>query len=138
MSEPASAAAGGIAFWKIAGGVLGVGVVASALGFLVLLPKTPREAAVRAVATMAGSALLGPLVVAAAYSRYPEVFTAGAVMAGNMGMEAWLGMFMVAAPLLAMAGLPFWWLLGAIVRWFDRRKDKDAGELIEDARKVLP
>lgn len=138
MSEPASSAAGGIALWKVAGSILGIGVVASALGFLVLLPKTAKEAAVRALATMAGSALLGPLLVAAAYSRYPEVFSAGATIAGNMGMESWLGMFMVAAPLLAMAGLPFWWLLGAGVLWLDRRKGKDLGELVQEARQVLP
>jgi hypothetical protein len=83
---------------------------------------------------MAGSALLGPLFVAAAYSRWPEVFAAGATLAQGMGMEGWLGMFMVAAPLLAMAGLPFWWLLGAAVLWLERRKGKDLGELAADAR----
>jgi hypothetical protein len=138
MSEPASSAAGGIALWKVAGSILGIGVVASALGFLVLLPKTPKEAAFRALATMAGSALLGPLVVAAAYSRYPEVFSAGATIAQSIGMEPWLGMFMVAAPLLAMAGLPFWWVLGAGVLWFERRKGKDLGELAADVKAIVP
>jgi hypothetical protein len=143
MPEPASSStAGGVVLWKLAGGILGIGVVASALGFLVLLPKTPKEAAVRAIATMAGSALLGPLIVAAAYSRYPEVFAAGATLAQGLGMESWLGMFMVAAPLLAMAGLPFWWLLGAGVLWLDKRKGKDLGELAADAkadiRAVMP
>jgi hypothetical protein len=134
MAEPTSSAAGGWALGKAIGGVLAIGVVASALGFLVLLPKTVKEAAVRAIATMAGSALLGPLIVAAAYSRYPEVFSAGATIAQTMGMEAWLGMFMVAAPLLAMAGLPFWWILGALVLWFENRKAKDLGQLVADAR----
>lgn len=135
MAEPASSStAGGVALWKLAGGILGIGVVASALGFLVLLPKTAKEAAVRAIATMAGSALLGPLIVAAAYSRYPDVFAAGAKLAEAMGMETWLGMFTVAAPLLAMAGLPFWWLLGAVVLWLERRKGKDLGELAADAK----
>lgn len=138
MSEPASSTAGGIALWKIAGGILGIGVVASALGFMVLMPKTPREALLRIFATMAGSAFLGPLVVAAAYSRWPEVFAAGATLAQNMGMESWLGMFMVAAPMLAIAGLPFWWVLGAAVLWLERRKAKDLGEMIADARQVLP
>lgn len=134
MSEPASSAAGGFAIAKAVGGLLAVGVVASALGFLVMLPKTPREAAARVVATMAGSALVGPLIVAAAYSRYPEVFAAGGTLAVSLGMESWMGTFMVAAPLLAMAGLPFWWLLGAVVLWFERRKGLDVGQLAADAR----
>lgn len=142
MAEPSSSAAGGLMIWKAFGGLLAVGVIASGLGFLVLLPKTPREAAVRIIATMAGSALLGPLFVAAAYSKWPEVFAAGASMAQAMGMDNWMGMFMVAAPLLAMAGLPFWWLLGAAVLWFESRKGKDLGQLAaeakQDVRAVLP
>jgi hypothetical protein len=134
VAEPTSSAAGGWAIGKAIGGLLAIGVVASALGFLVLLPKTPKEAAVRVLATMIGSALLGPLFVAAAYSRYPEVFSAGATIAQTMGLESWLGMFMVAAPLLAMAGLPAWWVLGAVVLWFDNRKAKDIGQMIADAR----
>jgi len=138
LAEPTSTGAGGFVLWKAIGGLLGIGVIASGLGFLVLLPKTPREAALRAIATMAGSALLGPLFVAAAYSRYPEVFAAGATVAQTMGMESWLGLFMVAAPLLAMAGLPFWWILGAGVLWLEKRKAKDLGELVADARGMLP
>jgi len=134
LAEPTSTGAVGFVLWKALGGLLGVGIIASGLGFLVLLPKTPREAAVRAIATMAGSALLGPLFVAGAYSRYPEVFSAGATIAQTLGMESWLGMFMVAAPLLAMAGLPFWWILGAVVLWFDRRRGMDAGQMVADAR----
>jgi len=110
VTEPASSAAGGWAIGKAIGGLLAIGVVASALGFMVLLPKTPKEAAMRILATMAGSALLGPLMVAAAYSRHPEVFSAGATLAQGLGMEAWMGTFMVAAPLLALAGLPCWWI----------------------------
>ena len=133
MSEPATSAAGGIAAWKIGAGILGIGVVASALGFLVLLPKTPKEAAVRVVATMIGSALFGPLLVAATYHQWPGVFGSAASMATTLGMEPWLGLFMAAAPLLAMAGLPFWWVCGALVLWLDRRKGKDIGELAADA-----
>jgi hypothetical protein len=134
MAEPTSSAVGGVVIWKAIGGLLGIGIIASGLGFMVLLPKTPKEAALRAIATMAGSALLGPLFVAAAYSKYPGIFTSGIELAKHFGMEPWLGMFMVAAPLLAMAGLPFWWILGACVLWFDKRKDKDMGEMISDAR----
>ncbi|MGE0497042.1 MAG: hypothetical protein AB7I35_01290 [Ramlibacter sp.] len=136
MPEPSSSsAAGGLAAWKLGGAILGIGVVASALGFLVLLPKTPREAALRALATMCGSALFGPVLVAALYSRWPELFGAGVTLASQAGLESWVGMFVVGAPILAIAGLPFWWVLGAAVLWFDRRSGKDLGEMAADARR---
>lgn len=143
MPEPtSSSAAGGIAAWKLAGGILGIGVVASAMGFLVLLPKTAKEAAVRVVATMIGSAMFGPFLVAALYSHWPEVFASGTRLAVGMGLEPWLGLFIIGAPLIAMGGLPFWWLLGAAVLWLEKRRGKDLGELAADARadvgKVLP
>lgn len=132
--EPSSSAAGAAIGYKIGAGILGISVVASALGFLVLLPKTPREAAMRALATMIGSALFGPVLVLVAYERYPKLFAAGADLAVKFGMEPWLGLFIAGAPLLALGGLPAWWILGAIVLWFDRRKGKDIGELASDAR----
>lgn len=134
VTEPVSSAAGGMAFAKAIGGVLAIGAVASGLGFLVLLPKTPKEAAMRAIATMAGSLLIGPFFVVAAYYKYPELFTAATAFAERLGMEPFCGLFMVAAPLLAMAGLPFWWILGAAVLWFDKRKGQDLGELAADAK----
>lgn len=129
-----SSAAGGFVLWKALAGLLGVGVLASALGFMVMLPKTMKEAAVRLVATMAGSALAGPFLVAGAYAKWPEVFGAGVQVAHHVGLEPWFGFFMVAAPLLAMAGLPFWWILGAVVLWFEKRKGQDIGQLAADAR----
>lgn len=134
MTEPVSSAAGGWTLWKLLVSVLGVGVVASGLGFMVLPPKTTREFALRAIATMAGSALLGPAFVIGAYAKWPGLFAAAAQLATLNGLEAWFGTLAVAAPLLAMAGLPFWWLLGAAVLWFERRRGKDLGELAADAR----
>ena len=67
MTEPSSSAAAGLVGYKLGAGILGIGVVTAALGFLVLLPKTAKEAAVRAMATMIGSALLGPVLVISAY-----------------------------------------------------------------------
>lgn len=138
MAEPAStSAAGGLAAWKLAGSILGIGVVVSAMGFLVLLPRTPREAIGRILATMLGSALFGPVLVAAVYAKWPEVFGAGVHLAAAVGLESWVGLLVVGAPLLALGGLPVWWILGALVRWFERRKDKDIVELAADARKAV-
>jgi hypothetical protein len=36
-----------------------------------------------------------------------------------------------------VAGLPAWWLLGALILWFDRRRSKDIGEIAHDAAKVV-
>ncbi len=132
--EPASSAAGGVAAWKLGVAFLGIGFVTSSLGFLVLFPKTAKEAAVRVLATMFGSALLGPFFVAAAYNQWPGTFGAGVKLATQVGLEPWIGLFVMAAPLLAMGGLPFWWLLGAVVIWLERRKGKDIGELAADVR----
>lgn len=134
MSEPVTTAAGGWTLGKLLASLLGVGIVASGLGFMVLWPKTAREAVVRVLATMAGSALLGPVVVIAAYAKYPQLFDAASRMAAGYGLEPLAGHLAVAAPLLAMAGLPFWWILGAGVLWFERRKGKDLAELVAEAR----
>lgn len=133
MSEPASSTAGGVALWKIVTSMFGVGIVAAAMGFLVMWPRTMKEAAIRVFFTLTGSAFLGPALVAAAYHQWPGIFGAGVQLAEKVGLEPWFGLFMVAAPLLAMAGLPFWWIVGAVVLWFDKRKGRDLGELAKDA-----
>lgn len=130
MTEPTStSAAGGIALWKLGAAILGIGVVASALGFLVLMPRTPKEAAVRVVATMIGSALFGPLLVFGAYTHLPWIFSGATALAASVGLEPWLGTLAASAPLLAMGGLPCWWIVGATLLWLDRRQGHDLGEL---------
>jgi hypothetical protein len=134
VTEPVTSGAAGIAAWKVGGAILGIGVVASGLGFLVLWPRTAREALVRVMATMAGSALLGPLVVIAFYLKWPELFAAAARLAGSWGLDPVAGQLAISAPLIALGGLPFWWILGALLLWFDKRRGKDLGELAADAR----
>lgn len=134
MSEPASSTAGGIALWKLAASLFGAGVLATTLGFLVLWPKTPREALARVFATMLGSALLGPVMCVLAFSHYPSLFDAAQALAVRSGQPDWYGIAVICVPLVCMAGLPFWWLLGAVVLWFENRKGKDLGQLAADAR----
>lgn len=137
MTEPATSAAGGLAIWKILGGLFGLSIVVSIMGFLVAWPKTAKEAAVRAAATVLGSVFLGPFVAAAAYFKWPGLFTAGIEVAERLGVGEWavfVGFGAVATPFICMAGLPFWWILGAAVLWFDKRRGKDLGEMAADAR----
>lgn len=134
MTEPTSSTAGGLFLWKFFGGLAVAGILASALGFMVMWPKTAKEAAVRLIATMTGSTLLGPLVCVAAYYQFPGIFAAAMKFAADVGLEPWAGIFMVGAPLCAFSGLPFWWLLGAFILYLEKRRGKDIGELVNDMR----
>lgn len=145
MSDPATSTAGGIAAWKIISGLFGVSVLASILGFLVVWPRTVREAAVRATATVLGSVFFGPFAAVAAYFKWPGMYAAGIELAQRLGAGEWslfVGAGMVATPFICMAGLPFWWLLGGVVLYLEKRRGKDIGELARDvaadAKAVLP
>jgi hypothetical protein len=141
VPESATSAAGGIAAWKIITGLFGLSVVITIMGFLVAWPQTAREAAARVAATMLGSVFLGPFFAIWAYQRWPELYAAGIEFAERLGAGDWsmlVGMGMVATPFICMAGLPFWWILGAVVLWFKKRDGKDVGELINDAKALRP
>lgn len=141
MSEPISsgAAAGyaGSAIAKYFGLQLGAGAVAAALGFLVLWPKTAREGFARLVSTIISSMIFGPVLVAFAHSRYPDIFASARALAVATGISPQFGLFYAGAPFLVIAGLPAWWVLGGLVRWFDRRHNKDIAEMVADARKGI-
>jgi hypothetical protein len=44
---------------------------------------------------------------------------------------------LAAAPFLVLAGLPAWWLLGALLLWFERRRSKDIAEIAHDAAEAV-
>lgn len=39
------------------------------------------------------------------------------------------------APIYLMVGAPGWWISRAVALWFQRRREKDIRELVDDARK---
>lgn len=135
--EPASSAAGGIAAWKLGAALLGVGVVASAIGFFVLWPKTVREGVSRIAATILGSAVFGPAAAIAAFHRFPEMFNAAVKLATQVGLDPLAGWMAACAPWMVLSGLPVWWVGGAIARWFEKRKGKDIEELASDAKRAM-
>jgi hypothetical protein len=137
MAEPTTSAAGGIAVVKYLGAPLMAGLAASTLGFLVLMPKTFHEAVVRVAITMICSAVFGPILLFVCWQQYPGIFTAAGAAAAAFGAPAWMGLIATAVPILAIAGLPGWWVIGAIVLWLEKRKDKDIGELAHDAAAVV-
>lgn len=122
---------------KYVGLQLGAGAIAAALGFLVLWPKTAREGFARLVSSIIASMVFGPALVAFVHSKLPDLFASARIIGEAAGIAPEFGMFYAGAPFLVMAGLPAWWVLGAMLRWFDRRRDKDIGELAADVRKEL-
>ncbi|MGZ8317516.1 MAG: hypothetical protein ACXWVD_00305 [Telluria sp.] len=138
MTEPISTtSAGGFALFKFFGGIAVASAVASMLGFLLMWPRSAREAAVRLTCTFIASSCVGPFLVVALHSRAPELFDSGRQMALLVGLPADAGLVFVSSPLLVAAGLPAWWILGALVRWLDKRKGADLGQLVYDARQLF-
>lgn len=131
MTEPISTtSAGGFALFKFFAGTAVASAVASMIGFLLLWPKTAREAAVRLTCTFIASTFFGPFLVVALHSRQPELFASAREMALAMGLPADAGLVFVSSPLLVAAGLPAWWILGGIVRWLDKRSHADLAGLV--------
>lgn len=132
MSFGTETAAGG-ALIKFFGAPLLGSVGAIALGFLILWPKTKKEAISRFMSTILFSMFFGPFLVILVRSYYPGLFDNAKIIASMYGVEPAFGFMFIAAPVMVAAGLPAWWILGAVVHWFDKRKDKDIVELATDA-----
>jgi hypothetical protein len=65
------------------------------------------------------------------------LFASSGQLAVLAGGPAELGVLLVAAPFLVLAGLPAWWILGALLLWFDRRRSKDIAEIAQDAAEAV-
>ncbi|MCC7703983.1 hypothetical protein IGS59_17240 [Janthinobacterium sp. GW460P] len=129
-------AAGG-ALIKLFGVPVLAGAAATSLGFMFMWPQSTKEAFIRFCSSIIISTFLGPLLVAAVLSWWPSLFDSAKTVAGLYGGDPATGFLFIAAPLMVAAGLPAWWVLGASVRWFDKRRGKDIGELAVDAAAVV-
>ena len=105
--------------------------VASAVGFFVITPRTVREAMVRIVSTLFASFIVGPIVVAYFHVHYPLLFEAAAKQASAEGLTG-VGEMYVSWPIVVLCGLPAWWVVGWVLRWFDNRRDKDLGQVVAE------
>lgn len=138
MTEPISATAGGgVALVKFFGGSAAASSAAITLGFLFMWPKTLHEAFVRILCTLIVSTFFGPVFVIGLHAWWPTLFDSAQKVAVEFGADEALGLLFVAGPVMAMCGLPAWWVVGGLVRWLDKRKEKDFGELVADARAVF-
>jgi hypothetical protein len=79
----------------------------------------------------------GPILAIAAYCWWPALFASSGQFAILAGGPAELGVLMVAAPFLVLAGLPAWWIVGAVLLWFERRSSKDIAEIAHDAAEAV-
>lgn len=135
MAEPTTVA-GGVLI-KIFGIPVLASAIATTLGFLLLWPKTLREAGLRFLCTLLTSFTLGPVLVVMVNSWWPALFDSARHIAVMYGADPALGFLFVAAPVMVVAGMPAWLILGACVRWVDKRRDKDIGELAVDAAALV-
>ncbi|MEK2680672.1 hypothetical protein AAAC11_00145 [Pseudomonas aeruginosa] len=58
-------------------------------------------------------------------------------MAGLYQLEPAVGLLFVSAPLLVIAGLPAWWLIGAALRLFERDGDSWLGAFAQWVKRKL-
>jgi len=129
-------AAGGTLI-KIFGVPVIAGAAATALVFLFMWPRTIREAALRLTSTISTSFIFGPIAVMALHSWWPSLFDSAKAVAALYDADPAYGVLFVAGPVMVLAGLPAWWLIGGVIRWLDRRRDKDIGEMAHDAAEVV-
>lgn len=125
-----------LAFAKTLGSQPVIAALSALLGYIILKPKTVGEAIARGLFAALASIFLGPLAVAVAHAKWPELFDSAVYL--DTVNQTGLGILYVTAPIQILAGLPAWWVLGAFLRWFDRRSNKDIGELFKDLKEFLP
>lgn len=118
-----SSAAGGVLMAKAISSPAIAGAFAGAVGFMFWWPTTKREGFSRLAASAICSHLFGD-----AWLR-TIIHFASWIPLDEMRMGAYM-----------MAGLPGWFILGAVIRYFKNNQTKDAAELtssvIETAKRV--
>ncbi len=113
------------------------GALAAALGFLVLWPRSIQEGFARLFITIVASSIFGPMLVVHIHSARPELFESAQAVAQMYNLDPALGLLFVASPLLVIAGLPAWWLIGAVLRFFERDGDSWLGSLAQWLKRKL-
>ena len=126
MPEPTTSGAAGAMGWKLIGGAAGVAAGGAGLAALIVMlmtpPRSAREWAVGLVSTVVCS------------------------VAGGAWLLHWLGMGELAATPLGLTvlfglcfgcGLPGWALVRWVFTYIERRRDRDLGEVVQEAADQL-
>jgi hypothetical protein len=126
MSEPLSTGAGGVAAWKLLGGLAGMGAIGAGLAAFVVMsmtkPKTDQEWRVALISTLVGS------------------IGGGACLVRYLGIQHWADDVFGIVAMLALVfacGLPAWALVRALFKYLDKHKDDDLAEIVQDVKKAL-
>lgn len=110
--------------------------ISVALGFLIIKPRTGREAMVRIFVTLLCSFMFGPLLVTIVHANFPSIFDAARQQALSDGFMGMADLY-VSIPLIVLAGLPAWWILGWVMHFLDNRKAEDLGNVVNDIMNIV-
>lgn len=139
MAEPTSSGAFatlGIKSGLLAGAfVMIASALAVVLGFTVV-PLAPgrelQDAGRRLAAGVLCSFTIGPLLAFKAIEWWPSLMTPWEhILTGQHILWRYLAS---ATPFIALSGVLGFWIVAALMRWFQKREGKDIGELVADAR----
>jgi len=140
MAEPTtSGAAVGFAAFKFIGIPLTAASLGAAIAFMLMPPQKPEEWFPRLFITFLCSLFVGPIL----FFLFASTGTGAAIIAtavhelsgvhiGPLIVDSSYVKLTIAAPFFMFGGLPGWYMLGWIMRWMDKRKDKDAGEILTE------
>lgn len=118
MSEPITGAAAGAAGFKMLVSPGVIGVLGGAVGFLFLWPKDRKEGFSRLVVSGISSHFFGD-----------------AVLRTVLNFAPWMHADEVRAGSYLLAGLPAWWIIGAVLKYLN--KGRDIKEMADDVKGAL-
>jgi hypothetical protein len=117
--------------------MLGLPVVATLiawwLGMRLVPPKTTQETVNRLLSCAVASFVVGLPVLVLLRKHAPWVFSSALELAQAAQLDPIVGFFAVIGCVLLLCSLPGPWIIVAYVRWFERRKGKDLGQMAGDA-----
>lgn len=126
MSEPISTSAGGVAAWKLLGGLAGMGAIGAGLAAFVVMamtkPKDEQEWRVALACTLVGS------------------IGGGAALVRWLGIQHWaqdpFGLVAMLA-IVFTCGLPAWALVRALFIFINKRKDAGLDQIVKDVKEMV-
>jgi hypothetical protein len=117
--------AGGVAGWKLIGGLAGAGAIGAGLASIVVMclmkPRSSEEWAVGLISTVVGSV------------------AGGAAVIQHFGLQAWVNSPIGLVALLGLAfscGLPAWALVRWLFNFIIKRRDADIAAIVKEAKEL--
>lgn len=128
--DPTSTGAGGIVALKTVFIQTLIASLAGLMGFVLIRPRTVREAVWRFFGAAISSVIFGPFVVAAVHSVWPDLLASANTLAAGDGVG--FASLYFTAPIQIASGLPIWWLLGLGARWMESNRSMTLGSLFDN------